>query len=1127
MNRVLRQLFGGLLVVLLASNVAFGQGATAQINGTVRDDSGGVLPGADVTAIQTDTGFRRTVITDEAGAYTLTQLPIGPYRLEVALQGFRSFQQTGIVLQIDANPVINVTLPLGQLSETVSVEASAPLVETRNPSIGQVIENERIEELPLNGRNAADLVTLTGAAVRPEGAGGVSSSRSMQGGLGISVAGGQVFGTTYLLDGAIHNNPYDNYNLPLPFPDALQEFRVETSSQNAQNGFHAGASVNLATKSGTNLYHGDLFEFVRHHRFNATNPFNAVDPATGERRDDGLKRNQFGGTFGGPLKTDRLFFFGAYQGTKTDERPSDDVRFVPTAAMLAGDFTAAAAPPCVTGAARTLGAPFVGNRVDPALFSPAALRIARELPTTTDPCGRTSVTNPRNIDEKQMIGKVDFQVSQNHSIFGRYMATTFFYAPPFEQSQNILSTRLGGRDNLAQSVTGGDTMVLSNNVVNNIRVAFNRTAIHRTHTNFFDPSDVGINSFSYLPDYMLLTITGGFNLGGGTESDAVFNTNTYTIADDLTMIRGNHQYGFGASYVYWDSLSAANVRSPGTFTFDGGATGLGLSDFLLGRPFTFIQSAPNTLDNHQHYIGFYGQDTWKLSPTMTVNYGVRWEPWFPQQQDNGAVYNFSPDRFRAGQRSTVFPQAPPGFTYPGDEGFNGKAGMRADWWNFAPRVGVAWDPRGDGRMSVRAGYGMNGEFVNGQFFINAANAPPWGSELRLTRPLIGPFDDPFRATGVANPFPVTFDANAPFSLNGPYVATPTDLDTTRVHAWNVSAQRQIGNDLAVSASYIGNYTTNLWDVVTGNPGVVLGSGPCTLNSATGPQTFPNCNNAPLDLRRELSLSNYSVGRFIGFLDYFTDFGYQKYNGLLLSVQRRAANGINASANYTLSKCDGHPTQGGGTSNVASGYMIPVSIFTPPSEEERERRLDADYGPCDNDRRHIFNATVTAETPQFDNATTRMLASGWRVSGIFRAMSGRALTITTGLDRALVGNPNQQRANQVLDDPYGDGTWNSWLNPAAFAQPAIGEFGNSVRNGYVGRGSRVVDLSLVRSFRFGDTHRIEARIEAFNAFNWFRPGPSGNTAVTDAPVTNLNNANFGRYLAADDPRIMQFALKYQF
>ncbi|MBI4264423.1 MAG: carboxypeptidase regulatory-like domain-containing protein, partial [Acidobacteria bacterium] len=242
MKPMLREVTTWIVVFLLAGVVIAGQGSTAQINGTVVDASGGVLPGATVTAVQTDTGFRREVVTDERGSYALTNLPIGPYRLDVALPGFRTYSQTGIVLQVGSNPVIPVTLQLGELTETVSVEAAAPLVETRSPSVGGVIENERIEELPLNGRNTADLIELAGAAVRA----GTSSSRSMQGsagGVGYAVAGGQSFGVAYVLDGALHNNPYDNFNLPLPFPDATQEFRLETSAQNATSGFHGGASV--------------------------------------------------------------------------------------------------------------------------------------------------------------------------------------------------------------------------------------------------------------------------------------------------------------------------------------------------------------------------------------------------------------------------------------------------------------------------------------------------------------------------------------------------------------------------------------------------------------------------------------------------------------------------------------------------------------------------------------------------------------------------------------------------------------------------------------------------------------------------------------------------------------------
>src|ERR671911_126408 len=273
MNRFSTHLSLGVLILLLTAGPALAQ-ATAQLSGTVRDESGAVLPGVTVTATQTDTGFTRTVVTDETGAYVMPNLPTGPYRLEASLQGFRTYAQTGIVLQVAATPTINVVLAVGNLEETVSVEAAAPLVDVQSAGIGEVVENERILELPLQGRQVTDLIVLAGGAVQR----GTASNRAMQGGVGVSVAGGQSFGVAYLLDGAMHNNPQDNLNLPFPFPDALQEFSVATAGLNAQHGMHSGAAVNAVTKSGTNRFAGNAFEFFRHHRFNATNPFTAVGP---------------------------------------------------------------------------------------------------------------------------------------------------------------------------------------------------------------------------------------------------------------------------------------------------------------------------------------------------------------------------------------------------------------------------------------------------------------------------------------------------------------------------------------------------------------------------------------------------------------------------------------------------------------------------------------------------------------------------------------------------------------------------------------------------------------------------------------------------------------------------------
>ena len=425
--------------------------------------------------------------------------------------------------------------------------------------------------------------------------------------------------------------------------------------------------------------------------------------------------------------------------------------------MLAGDFTQYASAQCNTTGAVNLRGPFVGNRLPAASFSPAALKLTSHLPTTTDPCGKVTYSRSRPQDEAQYIGKVDMQLSPNHSLFGRYMLTTVKWTPPLQlQPENTLVSSQGGRDNKAHSFTVGDTMVLSNATVNALRLAVNYTDVHRTHEPLgFDAPDLGIKTYTYIEDYLLVSVNnGGFQLGGGTESEARFKTPSFNVSDDVTTIRGNHQYGFGGNVAYWTSLSQANVRSPGQFTFDGSITGLPLADFLSGRLQSLIQATPNSLDMKQWYLGFYAQDTWKLSPKTTLNYGLRWEPGLAQQIRNGAIYNFSVDRFNNNIKTTQYANAPPGFLYPGDDGFeNGNAGMKNNLLQFSPRVGFAWDPAGDGRMSIRTGYSLAYDFVNAQFHLNTSVAPPFNAEARVTNP-VGGFDDPWRGTGQRKLLPV-------------------------------------------------------------------------------------------------------------------------------------------------------------------------------------------------------------------------------------------------------------------------------------------------------------------------------------------------------------------------------------
>src|SRR6266700_3065962 len=314
-------------------------------------------------------------VTDETGSYVLPNLPVGPYKLEAALPGFRTFAQTGIVLQVGSNPVINVGLAIGQVAETVEVQADAALVETRNTGVGQVIDNVRVLELPLNARNVQQLIALSGNAI---GGGATGTNRQYPTDV-ISVGGGLTSGVSYLLDGGTYNDPFNNQSLPMPFPDALQEFKVETSAVSAQYGQHSAGAVSAVTKAGTNDFHGDLFEFVRNGSLNARNAFATTR--------DSLKRNQFGGVFGGPLKKNQLFFFGGIQDTTQRSAPTDNIAFIPTAAMVAGDWTTITAPQCNGGRQIALRAPFANNRVDPSLFSIPSLNLLKRMPTADDPCG--------------------------------------------------------------------------------------------------------------------------------------------------------------------------------------------------------------------------------------------------------------------------------------------------------------------------------------------------------------------------------------------------------------------------------------------------------------------------------------------------------------------------------------------------------------------------------------------------------------------------------------------------------------------------------------------------------------------------------------------------------------------
>ena len=623
----------GLTIAFVLGCASVWAQATSQIQGIVKDESGSAIPGAEVKATQTDTGALRTVVTAGDGVYVLANLAIGPYRLEVSKTGFTTYVQTGIVLQVATNPTVDVQLKVGAVTEQVQVEANAALVETQNTNLGSVIENRRILELPLNGRNPAELIQLAGAAVPA----GINGTAGFPGGLNISVGGGLLSGVNYSLDGAFYNNPFDAVNLPFPFPDALQEFKVETNSLSADKGTHAAGAVSAVVKSGTNNYHGDLFEFFRNGVLNGRNSFAA--------RRDTLKRNQYGGTFGGPIKHNRLFFFVGYQGTRTRSDPADRTGFVPTDAMLRGDFSGCRTFPANIVDPNT-GLPFNNRQIDPSRFSQQSLGIVKLLPKAVGSCGEVPYGPVQKINEYQTLGRVDYQINDRQTLFFRYMATAYLLPAAFGFSKNLLDSTTGGLDDLEQTAALGHTYLFSPTTVNAFRIGVNRVGVHRFNDDYFSPCDVGVKFFCFVPHQTVVNVTGGPTIGVGTAIEAKFIPTYETLSDDVSLVRGSHQWAFGFSAFKYQHSQFANVFSAATFNFGGlpaqlnGGTGVGMVDFLLGRIASMTQGSPNTTFTNKNYFSLYAQDTWKASRRLTVNYGVRWEPFLPQGVNNGAVYNF-------------------------------------------------------------------------------------------------------------------------------------------------------------------------------------------------------------------------------------------------------------------------------------------------------------------------------------------------------------------------------------------------------------------------------------------------------------------------------------------------------
>lgn len=1096
-----------LTLTAAGSGAAWAQVATSQISGTVRDQSGAAVPDADITVTQTDTALVRATKSGGDGSYTMPNLPVGPYRMNVTKSGFKASVQSGIVLQVDSNPVINVTMSIGSVSESVVVEALASMVETHEGGIGQVIDHQSVVDLPLNGRQATDLIFLSGGATTAP-AGDLNTNKNYPTQT-ISVGGGLPNAISYLMDGASNNDPFNNLNLPFPFPDALQEFKVETSAIPAQYGQHAAAAVNVVTKSGTNSFHGDIFEFFRNGVFNARDFFAASR--------DSLKRNQFGGTVGGPIRKDQLFFFLGYQGTIVKSDPPSTTANIPTQAMLSGDFTAFASAAC-QGSNKTLGAPFQNNQISPTLLSVPAVNLAKRLPVSqANPCGLVTYGIVNDNSEHQVLGRVDYQVSAKHQLFGRYFFANY-QNPVTTDPNNALTANKTGVDDQSQSFVLGDNYSFLPNLIASFHATVNRTHAYRVVPEYFAPSDLGVAMHNAVPGFMGITVASGFSLGAGGTNPGYFNSTAYQLAEDVNLIKGAHQIAFGVNYIRAIMNSLNNRPTNGQFTFSSvtgcaNCSGIALADLMIGTVSGgFVQGGRVYDNDRSHLIGMYFQDSWKVNSRMTVNAGVRWEPFLPETNRNGFVEHFDPARFAAGTRSPAYTNSPAGLMYPGDPGFPGTSNIFSKKGQFAPRVGLVFDPKGDGKMTIRASYGIFYDTPQLFFYTRFANNPPWGAQISL--PLVS-FANPWATYPGGDPFPglYTVNKNMPFPFAGVYVNMPLHTNPPNVQQWNLSVQRQFGSSLLLSANYFGNSTTHMWTGVEANPALPV----------------PGATLASENQHRLLYLQNPSQGQYFSTIGQVDDGGKSSYHGMLVTVQRRMTNHFSALTNFTWSHCLSDPET---TELTGPTYVNPNS-----------RKMDR--ANCSSDRRRIFNLAVVANSPALGGRMMKAVTGGWQFSTLIRYQSGNYATVVSGSDLNLSGI-GSQRPNQISNSvilaqatPGSQRFSVQYLNAASAAATGgitkgafstvgigLGQFGSlgplNVANPFMVQ----VDMKLARNFKIREHQGLEFRWEVFNV---------PNRVNFAAPNLTLSSGTFGQITSdingsssqAGDPRIMQLALKFVF
>ncbi|HEX4486722.1 MAG TPA: carboxypeptidase regulatory-like domain-containing protein [Terriglobales bacterium] len=1162
-----------LLVVACLSVVSYAK-VVAGVSGIVTDSSGAVVSGATVQVTATETGLVQSRQTNEDGFYAFLDLPPGHYDIEVSKNGFTTQRQTGVLLDVDSARVLNIKMSVGQISEKVEVTASAVQIDTASTQNGEVISAQTITAVPLVTRSYTDLLALQ-PGVTPVssglagGQGGQFSAtgftfNNVSGDLNagnLSVNGQRESSNGFLLNGTtVQEFAFSGAGM-IPNLDSIAEFRIVTNNFDAEYGNYAGGQINVITKSGANRFHGSAFEFLRNRAFDARNYFSLTK--------DDHKQNEFGGTLGGPILKDKLFFFGDYQGNRViiGQSGSTQQFSVPTAAERTGDFSALTdsltgtvqGPAWAQALSQTLGytvnpgEPYYtagctsatcvlpGAQIPSSAFTGPSTNLLQFIPPGNAGDGVFSpVAPPVRLKDNKTSGRIDYNAPVG-------LLTGYYFFDQFQQdTPNIFLPGFGSQNyGRSQIFTLGDSKTLGASSVNELRVGLTRLRflMHKpTGGDNVTPESLGFQEGAdtlgispSLPQYAHVpNIHLNNNLSFGASGGPLGVTETtLQVLDNFSKVVRTHTITFGGQFRY-NQLTEYNGGSNGDFVFDGQETGIDFADFLLGAPTNYSQGQGYPSYGRSRYIGLFGQDSWRIKSNLTLNYGLRWDVSRPWSEKNGQL-----ETLVLGLNSTRFPGSPTGWVFPGDPGIPSTLAPTR-WNNFAPRIGLAYSPSADGgllgaltggpgKTSIRIGFGKFYSTFEGATNFNEIGDAPFGAFYGSPVPpqFVTPFVD--RGTGhiEGQRFPVPLPSTdtpinwANFLPIGTSPAFYYKNVLPYTEEYQLSIQRQMGTGTLLTASYVGTQSHHLLSSLQANPGdpalclsvsqltqVTDGNvcGPGGENGVYNPVNGPQINST----RGPFGPSFSSDG-------YFITSGNSGYNSLQMSLRQRIKK-LEFLAGYTYAK----------SLDNGSGYGEQINFLNPG-----ERSLSS------FDIRHNFVVSYDYELPFDHFGGPSRLVKGWRLSGITRFATGLPVTLVETDDNSLLGTsgagaislpidtPNYSGGSLSIGDPRSATT--PYFNSALFSPEAVGTLGNARRRFFAGPGLNNWDMALLKDTRIKESMNLEFRAELFNAFNHAQFNqPDGN--ITDTQTVSPDTGRlqgFGTISSAKSPRIMQLSLKLLF